>query len=44
MVVPDTDIDVDVGAPESRLVALDESASVADVARALNLLGVSPGT
>jgi flagellar P-ring protein precursor FlgI len=42
VVVPDTDIDVQVAAPESRLVALDESASVADVARALNLLGVSP--
>ena len=39
-VVPDTQIDV--GVPESSLVALDESASVADVARALNLLGVSP--
>jgi len=40
VVVPDTEIDVDV--PESRLVALEESASVSDVARALNLLGVSP--
>lgn len=40
VVVPDTEIAVNV--PESSLVALEESASVSDVARALNLLGVSP--
>jgi len=39
-VVTDTNIEVDVG--ESRIVALQETASVADVARALNALGVSP--
>jgi flagellar P-ring protein precursor FlgI len=40
VVVEDTAIQVDVS--ENRLVALEESASVADVARALNALGVSP--
>ena len=40
VVVPDTHIDVSVS--ENRIVALEESASVADVARALNALGVSP--
>jgi flagellar P-ring protein precursor FlgI len=39
-VVPDTQVQVDVS--ENRLVALEESANVADVARALNALGVSP--
>jgi flagellar P-ring protein precursor FlgI len=40
VVVEDTDVTVDMG--ESRLLALQESASVADVARALNALGVNP--
>jgi len=40
VVVPDTNIDV--GVTESHLVAMEESANVSDVARALNLLGVSP--
>jgi flagellar P-ring protein precursor FlgI len=40
VVVPDTEIEVKV--PESSLVAIDESASVSEVARALNLLGVTP--
>lgn len=39
-VVPDTQVEVDVQA--NRLVALEESANVADVARALNALGVGP--
>ena len=40
VVVPDTQIDVDVSG--GRLIPVDESASVADVARALNALGVTP--
>jgi flagellar P-ring protein precursor FlgI len=40
VVVPDDRIDV--GVSEGRLVAMDESANVGDVAQALNALGVSP--
>jgi flagellar P-ring protein precursor FlgI len=40
VVVPDSQIDVDVSG--GRLIPVDESASVADVARALNTLGVTP--
>jgi flagellar P-ring protein precursor FlgI len=40
VVVPDTHVEVD--NPESRVVTMEESADVADVARALNTLGVNP--
>jgi flagellar P-ring protein precursor FlgI len=40
VVVPDESIDV--GVPEGRLVPMDESTNVGDVARALNTLGVGP--
>jgi flagellar P-ring protein precursor FlgI len=39
-VVPDTQVEVDLS--ENRLVAIEEATNVADVARALNALGVSP--
>ena len=39
-VVPQTEVDVEEG--DSRLVTLDPGATLADVVRALNLLGVSP--
>jgi flagellar P-ring protein precursor FlgI len=40
LLVPDTNIDVDVSG--GRLITVEESADVADVARALNTLGVTP--